>query len=68
MKRLPIMKIQILTFLLLFVAVIVVAQEEEELLKMIPEMTEVWDPEVSKVTPGETPVNAPSDAIVLFDK
>lgn len=31
------------------------------------EMTEIWDPEVAVVTPGETPANAPSDAIVLFD-
>lgn len=60
------MKIQILTFLLLFVAVVVVAQTEEPL-KMKPEMTEIWDPEVSVVTPGETPAHAPSDAIVLFD-
>lgn len=59
------MKIQILSFLLLFVAVAVVAQEEP--MKMKPEMTEIWDPEVPVVTPGETPRDAPSDAIVLFD-
>ena len=34
---------------------------------MKPEMTEIWDPEIAVVTPGETPANAPSDAIVLFD-
>lgn len=34
---------------------------------MKPEMTEIWDPEVEVVTPGETPADAPSDAIVLFD-
>lgn len=34
---------------------------------MKPEMTEIWDPEISVVTPGTTPVDAPSDAIVLFD-
>jgi len=34
---------------------------------MKPEMTEIWDPEVTVVTPGETPANAPSDAIILFD-
>ncbi|MCF6356242.1 MAG: DUF1080 domain-containing protein [Draconibacterium sp.] len=60
------MKNQILTVLLLFIAVFVVAQEEESV-KMRPEMTEIWDPEVSVVTPGETPMDAPSDAIVLFD-
>lgn len=59
------MKIQILSFLLLFVAVAVVAQEEP--MKMKPEMTEIWDPEVPVITPGETPRDAPSDAIVLFD-
>lgn len=34
---------------------------------MKPEMTEIWDPEITLVTPGETPKDAPSDAIVLFD-
>jgi hypothetical protein len=34
---------------------------------MKPEMTEIWDPEVPVVTPGATPLDAPSDAIVLFD-
>ena len=42
-------------------------QSREELAKMKPEMTEFWDPEVAVVTPGQTPVDAPSDAIVLFD-
>ena len=60
------MKIHILTFLLLFVTMFTMAQEEESV-EMKPQMTEIWDPEVSKVTPGETPADAPSDAIVLFD-
>lgn len=34
---------------------------------MKPEMTEMWEPEVKLVTPGESNSNAPSDAIVLFD-
>jgi len=34
---------------------------------MKPEMTEIWDPEISVITPGATPIDAPSDAIVLFD-
>lgn len=59
------MRTKILTFLLLFVAVVVVAQEEP--MKMEPEMTEIWDPEVAIITPGKTPADAPSDAIVLFD-
>ncbi len=60
------MKIQILTFLLLVLAVVVSAQTPEPM-KMKPEMTEIWDPEIRVITPGETPANAPSDAIVLFD-
>ena len=35
--------------------------------EMKPEMTEFWVPEVPVVTPGETNMNAPADAIVLFD-
>ncbi len=61
------MKTKILTFTLLFVALFAAAQEEEESMKMKPQMTEIWDPEVSKITPGETPMDAPSDAIVLFN-
>ncbi|MDZ7935166.1 MAG: DUF1080 domain-containing protein [Emticicia sp.] len=34
---------------------------------MKPEMTEIWDPEVTVVTPGKTSADAPSDAIILFD-
>src|SRR5665648_63532 len=34
---------------------------------MKPEMTEIWDPEITVITPGATPQDAPSDAIVLFD-
>lgn len=60
------MKIHILTFLLLVSAVVVSAQTPEPM-KMKPEMTEIWDPEIRVVTPGETPANAPSDAIILFD-
>jgi hypothetical protein len=60
------MKIQILTFSLLFLAVFVGAQTPEPM-KMKPEMTEIWEPEVRVVTPGETTANPPSDAIVLFD-
>lgn len=60
------MRTYIFSILLLFVVVAVSAQEEESM-KMKPQMTEIWDPEVVKVTPGETPMDAPSDAIVLFD-
>jgi hypothetical protein len=60
------MKIKFLTFALLFVAVFAYAQDEESV-QMVPAMTEIWDPEVAIITPGEKPSDAPSDAIVLFD-
>lgn len=34
---------------------------------MKPEMTEIWEPEVVVVTPGEKLGDAPDDAIILFD-
>ncbi len=40
---------------------------EESPMKMKPEMTEIWEPEVEVVTPGAKPGDAPSDAIILFD-
>lgn len=51
---------------LLFVASATMAQVPEPM-KMKPEMTEIWEPEIGVVTPGQTPADAPSDAIVLFD-
>jgi len=35
--------------------------------KMTPEMTEIWDPEVKIIQPGQIDSNAPSDAIILFN-
>jgi hypothetical protein len=35
--------------------------------KITPGMTEVWDPEVKIIQPGDKPGDAPSDAIVLFN-
>ncbi len=35
--------------------------------KMIPGMTEIWEPEVKIIHPGATDSDAPSDAIVLFN-
>jgi hypothetical protein len=32
-----------------------------------PEETEVWNPVPKVITPGNTPLDAPSDAVVLFD-
>lgn len=34
---------------------------------MKPEMTEIWNPEVTVVTPAKNLGDAPSDAIILFD-
>ncbi|WP_207435777.1 3-keto-disaccharide hydrolase [Sabulibacter ruber] len=42
------------------------AQEVPKPPKMVPEMTEFWEPEPRKVTPGVNN-SAPSDAIVLFN-
>lgn len=39
---------------------------EESPMPMKPEMTEIWEPEVKVVTPGEKLGDAPSDAIILF--
>jgi hypothetical protein len=60
------MKNLLFAFILLFMAGYALAQDEE-LMEMKPEMTEIWDPEVPIITPGEKPSDAPSDAIVLFD-
>ncbi len=43
------------------------AQETPKPPKMVPEMTEFWEPEVRVVTPAANGTSAPSDAIVLFD-
>ncbi len=40
---------------------------EESPMRMKPEMTEIWEPEVAEVKPAEKLGNAPSDAIILFD-
>ncbi len=39
----------------------------KEAVKMVPEMTEIWEPEVKIIQPGITPAEAPSDAIILFN-
>lgn len=40
---------------------------EESPMPMKPEMTEIWEPQVEVITPGEKAGAPPSDAIVLFD-
>src|SRR5690554_3953841 len=60
-------KIGIVLLLSFIAAVNVVVAQTEGPMPMKPEMTEIWDPEVRVVTPGSTPMEAPSDAIILFD-
>ncbi|NLO03452.1 MAG: DUF1080 domain-containing protein [Bacteroidales bacterium] len=57
----------VISLLVMFIISAGVNAQTEGPAPMKPEMTEIWDPEVTVVTPGATPVNAPSDAIVLFD-
>ena len=54
-------------FCLMLLAAFGLMAQTEDPMTMEPEMTEIWDPEVRVVTPGEIASNAPSDAIVLFD-
>ena len=42
-------------------------QKSTESEKITPGMTEVWDPEVKIIQPGEKNNDAPSDAIILFN-
>lgn len=62
------MKIKNILFsaLFLFVATIAWGQDVPEVMEMKPQMTEIWEPEVEIVTPGEKYGDAPSDAIILF--
>jgi hypothetical protein len=60
------MKEFFLMIVLLF-AVTVLKAQVPELMPMKPEMTELWEPEVPVVNPGEKYGDVPSDAIVLFD-
>jgi len=60
------MKSRVVTISLLLAAATTFAQTPE-LMKMKPEMTEIWEPEIPVITAGQTTADAPSDAIVLFD-
>lgn len=60
------MKSKLITTALILAAATTFAQTPEPM-KMKPEMTEIWDPEIPVITPGQSPADAPSDAIVLFD-
>jgi hypothetical protein len=70
------MKYRMLFCALICVPVLSLAQEQQKDMPpgyqkqpapMTPQMTEVWEPEVSVITPGDQPGMPPSDAIVLFD-
>lgn len=49
------------------IAFTTLAQDLPELMEMEPAMTEIWEPEVKSIAPGEKYGDVPSDAIVLFD-
>ncbi len=62
----------IISLLLLQLAVtaqkpVVQDKKQEYPARMIPQMTEVMEPEVKIIQPGVRPGDAPSDAIILFD-
>jgi hypothetical protein len=54
-------------YFMAFVALTTVTFAQSQPNKKTPESTEVWDPVVRIITPGEKPSDPPSDAIVLFD-
>jgi len=54
-------------FIVLGAALIFIGSVQAQAPKMKPEDTEVYTPVPAVVTPGSTPQDAPSDAIILFD-
>jgi hypothetical protein len=54
-------------YLAALMAVASVSLAQNQTNKKTPESTEVWEPAVRVITPGEKPTDAPSDAIILFD-
>lgn len=56
---------RLLTCLLALIGLVSVAQQTPRE-SLDPKVTEVWEPRVTKVTPGTNAGEAPSDAIVLF--
>jgi hypothetical protein len=59
------MKKLLIVFNTLIISVLCFGQDSPAHMKA--EMTEIWDPEVRIVQPGELPGMPPSDAIILFD-
>jgi hypothetical protein len=60
-------KVALAAFGLALVTIATQAQEVPKPPKMVPEMTEFWEPAVRVITPGNGTTTAPSDAIILFD-
>lgn len=58
---------QFFLMIVMILPVLAVKAQVPELMPMKPEMTELWEPEVPVVNPGEKYGNAPSDAIILFN-
>jgi hypothetical protein len=56
---------RLLTFLLALISFVSVAQQTPRE-SLDPKVTEIWEPRVTKVTPGTNAGEAPSDAIILF--
>ncbi len=46
---------------------VIMSPPEVSPMPMKPEMTEIWEPEVKVITPGQKLGDAPSDAIILFN-
>ena len=55
------------SFFLITLSIIVSFKMNGQVQHGDPKLTEVWEPEPKVVTPGQTPQDAPSDAIILFD-
>jgi hypothetical protein len=55
------------SFFLVILSTIVLVNMNAQAQQGDPKLTEVWQPEPKIVTPGQTPQDPPSDAIILFD-
>lgn len=71
MRKIKLLSVKTTTFALISSGVFcfthLQAQDIPKPPKMVPEMTESWEPVVKPVTPGNSTSAVPSDAIVLFD-
>jgi hypothetical protein len=58
---------RVLIFLAMALPVVTAVGQQKPTMMMKPEMTEIWDPEIAVVNPGEKYGDIPSDAISLFN-